>query len=388
MRGRRMSLILDALKRLRGENAERSAGIPPVFTAGRRRRFKPLKLLYLSLSVPAFIFGAYIAVNNLKQLSGKLGAGRLAPISTSRSVRPPKVERASSEGGVDMAAIPDLIPLQEILPPRPLQCGTIEPIIGDQPVPPPRMEVSPKSAGIDRLPEPREDLRIAPKPEPIRPAQKREEKSSPPPEAAKPKEASARLSEADYRFNLGAFYQERGDLRRALREYREALRLDPSNARAHNNIGVIYREMGLLDEAIKEYRRALEIDPGYAKALNNLGVALYIKGDLEGAAEALKKSIKIDPGNAASYVNLGLVLKKQGLIDQAADMFRRAISIDRGCAEAYYNLALLLEEEGKIKAAIRCYERFLELAEEEHPDLRARVEEHLSELRGKRGGER
>ena len=43
----------------------------------------------------------------------------------------------------------------------------------------------------------------------------------------------------------------------------------------HSNKGVSLASLGLIDEAIAEYREALRINPGYAEAHNNLGVTLY-----------------------------------------------------------------------------------------------------------------
>lgn len=421
-----MSLILDALKKLRRDKTERSADIPSFFIRRRgKRRFKLLKIIYLALSAPALIFGAYIMTNNLKQLTGGTGAAHpIRPLGISSELRRPSVERKPKGGDLNdkTSRISKLIPLQDLLPSHPLRRmePVYEPISEEPLLTPPKMEVELTPPKTDRPPHkplqsgdqtakaavsvkpqispltivPHQEKpiveklpQIKPEKEKAKPYQDNKREGKPSKEATRTTASLNPANKADYHFNLGVFYQSRGDLRRALREYKETVKLDPSNARAHNNMGVIYKEMGFLDKAIEEYEKALQIDPNYVKALNNLGVVLYMKGELEDAAELLRKSIKIEPGNAASYVNLGLVLKKQRLVDQAIDMFKKAISIDRRCIEAYYNLALALEEKGRIDMAVWYYERFLELADEErYFDLKMGVRAHLDELSGKKGG--
>lgn len=189
------------------------------------------------------------------------------------------------------------------------------------------------------------------------------------------------MNKTDYHFNIGVFYQSQGNLQKALEEYKEAARLDPSNAQAHNNMGVIYKEMKLLDEAVREYRKALSINPNYEKSLNNLGVALYLKGDLENAIKEFQQSIKINPENCASYVNLGLIFKKQGLIEDAIKTFQKTLSVDPQYPEAYYNLALTFEEIGQKEKAITYYKGFLKVAKSKHAALAKETERHVKELR-------
>ena len=46
----------------------------------------------------------------------------------------------------------------------------------------------------------------------------------------------------------------------ALQQYREALRLAPRNAAAHNNLGLILLQRGELDEAMLRFEDALRLD--------------------------------------------------------------------------------------------------------------------------------
>src|SRR5262249_16285949 len=71
----------------------------------------------------------------------------------------------------------------------------------------------------------------------------------------------------------------------AIKEYKEALRIDKDNPMAHYNLGNAFKEKGLLGDAIDAYREAIRIKKDYAEAMDNLGIAL---GQLGQFAEALK----------------------------------------------------------------------------------------------------
>ena len=66
--------------------------------------------------------------------------------------------------------------------------------------------------------------------------------------------------------HLGAYYSQKGDMERALVEFKEALRLEPYRAEAHYNLANIQFKMGNLDEAEEGYRNASKRNPYYDSA--------------------------------------------------------------------------------------------------------------------------
>ena len=57
-----------------------------------------------------------------------------------------------------------------------------------------------------------------------------------------------------------------GDADGALREYEEALRLNPKLPTAHHNIALLYMKRGDTTQARRHLETALSIDPGYEPA--------------------------------------------------------------------------------------------------------------------------
>ena len=56
----------------------------------------------------------------------------------------------------------------------------------------------------------------------------------------------------------------------AIDEYKEALRITPNSADAHNNLAAALAQMGQVSEAIQQLKAALRINPNDIEARNNL----------------------------------------------------------------------------------------------------------------------
>jgi len=69
----------------------------------------------------------------------------------------------------------------------------------------------------------------------------------------------------------------KGSLDAAIREFTEAVRLQPDYARAHFNLGGALTRSGQLDAAIEEFQNALRIMPDYAAAQTNLAMVREMK---------------------------------------------------------------------------------------------------------------
>ena len=186
--------------------------------------------------------------------------------------------------------------------------------------------------------------------------------------------------EAFNHFNLGLLYYKNNKPLEALKEYRKALKLDPSNFQAHNNLGMIYKELGRLPDAVRHYQMAISVHPKYEKAHHNLAVAYYLQGHDEKATLELKRAIDCNPNVPETYNNLGLIYRKKKDLHQAKKMFEKGLSIDFNYAPIHYNLALTLEDEGDSKGAILHYRRFLDLSPDKRPEVVQKVKRHLEVL--------
>jgi tetratricopeptide (TPR) repeat protein len=138
--------------------------------------------------------------------------------------------------------------------------------------------------------------------------------------------------------NLGAAYQSRGMIKKAIEHYRTAAELEPRDPTSYYNLGIIYQTRGLMDNAIQLYLIALEVAPNYAEAHNNLGVAYRSKGMADKAIEHYRIALELIPDYAQAHYNLGLVYFQQGLKEEARSEFEAALRIDLGYVKARESL--------------------------------------------------
>ena len=130
--------------------------------------------------------------------------------------------------------------------------------------------------------------------------------------------------------------------RDSLTLWRHAVRVDPSNALAHNNLGAALLEAGRPDEAIDAFKNAVDWLPlslreSRANVFFKLGTLLQQQGDLDGAELRYRETLALDPNHALAWNNLGVVLALRGKFDEALQAFRNSLAAIPDYAEACDN---------------------------------------------------
>jgi len=153
--------------------------------------------------------------------------------------------------------------------------------------------------------------------------------------------------DAEGHYGLGCYLQERKKHKPAIEEFRIAVEIDPSHAKAYNAMGVSYDALGDHGRAVESYTAALAVDQGLDYVFNNLGYSYLLQGSLDLAIENFKKALNLDSGNARYRNNLGLAYAKKGQHEVAFAEFKQ--SGDE--ARAHYNIAQLYYRDGLYKEA-------------------------------------
>ena len=122
------------------------------------------------------------------------------------------------------------------------------------------------------------------------------------------KESEANV--ADAIGNRGLAYKNKGEIERAIKDYNEAIRRNPSNANNYNLRGSAYDEIKQYDRAIKDYDMALKLRPKFASAFNNRGVAYRNKGQFARAIQDYDEALKIDPNYKIAIDNRAYAVKQ------------------------------------------------------------------------------
>lgn len=142
---------------------------------------------------------------------------------------------------------------------------------------------------------------------------------------------------AAYYNNEGITYEQSGDILKAKKYFKKAIKANPKLAQPYYNLGTIQLKTGDSYGAIKNFKRAIKIEPNYSKAHSNLGVSYKNIGKAELAMEHLEKTYELQPDADALY-NLGAVSKDLNKVEDAIDFFTKAISLNPHHQDAYANL--------------------------------------------------
>ena len=147
----------------------------------------------------------------------------------------------------------------------------------------------------------------------------------------------------------------------SVKQYQQAIKINPHYAVAHNNLGTALIELNRYDQAIDHYREAIKLKPDYAEAYNNLGNALGDKGELNESINYYKNAIRLKKDYADAYSNLGIRLSETGQYEAAIVQYQKALEINPGLFQVHNNLAILLSSRGEIIQAIEHYREAIAL---------------------------
>jgi tetratricopeptide (TPR) repeat protein len=138
---------------------------------------------------------------------------------------------------------------------------------------------------------------------------------------------------------LGNTLEEASNNDEAMLHYNEAIRLDSTSAIGHINVGNIFLKRGEHAQAIGEYEAALKLEPGNMYAHLNLGQCYLAAGKYPAALVHLIKVHRQSPNNAVLCYLLGKIHERLGQWTEAARFYKEALRIRPDYAEAKDGLA-------------------------------------------------
>jgi cytochrome c-type biogenesis protein CcmH/NrfG len=125
------------------------------------------------------------------------------------------------------------------------------------------------------------------------------------------------------------------------------VRENPDDSNAHAEMGFAYWKLHKLSEALEEYKLAISLDPTNARALARLA-ALYIENKQRAEATLVYNLlIEAKPNYVAAYVMQAQSYEAMGQYDQAVSFYTKAIALDSRADDAYYRLGLIFRNHDK-----------------------------------------
>ena len=165
---------------------------------------------------------------------------------------------------------------------------------------------------------------------------------------------------AELRAELAACYLEANRADDALKQLKEAARLDPSAGR-HYDVARVLLLQEKYDEAEPSFRQALALRPEFAEAIYGLAVVLHGQNKIDEAIELYQLALDRDPTNVSGHYNLGRAFAARGHNDRAVQNYLKAIELAPEDADARQGLARALVMVNQLSEAIYQYRRTLEI---------------------------
>ncbi len=136
-------------------------------------------------------------------------------------------------------------------------------------------------------------------------------------------------------------------------EFRDAIRLRPDFAEAHNHLGLVLIQTGEDEAGIASLREAVRISPDYAEARANLGAALT-PTNAEAAIRELEKAVVLSPASVSAQFNLAVAYGASGTPGYAKEIqqLRKVIGLAPAFARAHLALGKALLRDGKVSDAV------------------------------------
>jgi tetratricopeptide (TPR) repeat protein len=161
-------------------------------------------------------------------------------------------------------------------------------------------------------------------------------------------------------------------LSRALKALEHASFFGPNSAVIFDAVSLNISGDKLFDKgdikgSIEEFRQALKLDPSNINVHNSLGVCYGLRGDYEKAKLEFKTVIKLDPTEVMSWYNMGFTNMLEGNRKKALDLFLKANTINQNVFEIAFQTGRLLMEMSQPEKG----KKFLEHASQLEPQSAA-----------------
>ncbi|MFK7821207.1 MAG: DNA-directed RNA polymerase subunit alpha C-terminal domain-containing protein [Planctomycetaceae bacterium] len=116
--------------------------------------------------------------------------------------------------------------------------------------------------------------------------------------------AASAASRAEYSFQMGCIWADRGDALTAIEYFERAVDMDPHHSRALFWLASENALRGNDEEAIRLYEQSLSKPPHYTGAILNLGLLYEDQENYKAAAYCFKKVLDVDPNNGRARLYL------------------------------------------------------------------------------------
>ncbi|MEN6374024.1 MAG: tetratricopeptide repeat protein [Smithella sp.] len=150
---------------------------------------------------------------------------------------------------------------------------------------------------------------------------------------------------------MGQAYVALGKTDEAIKTYKEATRLFPTDDTSYLALGDLYMEEDMLEEATEAYEQAVNVNSNDAESHYSLGQCYLSASEPTKAYQQFTQVVRISPANASGYYGLGQVARAEGDLSEAINQLTKAVSKDNDFELAYVELGYTYADMGDLDKA-------------------------------------
>ena len=156
---------------------------------------------------------------------------------------------------------------------------------------------------------------------------------------------------AEVRRVLGWAELERNRADDAIKQFVQALEMEPRDSASQFGLAVAYRRKGMLEEAGVELEKVRELDAKFPALALEKGRLAEATGDMDGAVVSYREALEESPKDASLKSRLGAVLVLTGQLDEGEKLLLEVIEAQPYSAEAEHYLGRIELERGQTEPA-------------------------------------
>lgn len=121
----------------------------------------------------------------------------------------------------------------------------------------------------------------------------------------------------------------------------------PNYAPVHNVLGLVLLRMSEVTRALKEFRQAVALDPNLIDAHMNIGAITLSFRDYKAAEDSFARVLSLSPAPRTRFeatVGLGVAYRGQGRFREAMEKYKQAKALDSSSPVLDYNMGILLQD--------------------------------------------
>ena len=166
---------------------------------------------------------------------------------------------------------------------------------------------------------------------------------------------------SDYFNYRGRAYANTEQYDLAIKDYSEAIRLDPNISIYYNKRGRAHSEKEQYDVAIKDFNEAIRLDPSDSDNYYYRGLSYENKQQYDEAIKNFDEAIKLNQSNSAYYNERGWAYYNKEQYDEAVENYNEAIRLDSSDSAYYYNRGLAYYYKEEYDTAIKDFSEAIRL---------------------------